>query len=199
MEDHSSHKRVFRKVLFINIAVFIAEFIAARYSGSLTMLSDSFHVLLHIIASLIGFVSEFEFLGLAPQKIKTYAALINVALFFIGIGIIVREAIERFSHPPELILNYQYFIIAFLGLVANIYSAKIINRVKHYECSQNIETLHACMVYDAAGSVVVILGALVMRLTGIFILDPILSVALVVFMIFRGQKLLRSTLRFRVQ
>lgn len=195
MEGHKDHKRVFLNVLVINIAIFLAEFMVALYSGSLTMLSDSFHVLLHIVASLIGLISEFEFLGLAPQKIKTYTALINITLFFIGAGLITKEAIERLSEPPELILNSTYFTIAFLGLAANIYSAKIIARVEHRECSQNMKTLHACMVYDAIGSVVVVAGALAMYFTGIFILDPILSIVLVIFMILRGLKLLKTTLK----
>ena len=201
MGDHESHKKVFLKVFVINIIVFLAEFAMALYSGSLMMLSDSFHVLIHIIASLVGFVSEFEFLGLAPGKIKTGTAFINIALFFISAGIIAKEAVERLSDPPELVLNSPYFMIAVLGLVANIYSAKIIDRVKHGECSQNMETLHACMIYDAASSVTVIVGALAIRSTEIYIgdfalyLDPVLSIALVLLMVRRGWKLLKNTLK----
>lgn len=192
MANHADHKRVFFNVLTINITVFLAELAVALYSGSLTMLSDSFHVFIHIVASLVGFISEFEFLGLAPEKIKTYTALTNIGLFFVSAGIIIREALGRLSNPPELILNYYYFLIAVLGLVANIYSAKIIARVEHRECSQNMDTLHACMVYDAVGSIIVIIGALVMYFSGIFLLDPILSIILVVFMILRGWKLLKA-------
>ena len=198
-EDHSKHKRVFLKVLLINAVVFSAEFIVALYSGSLTMLSDSFHVFIHIIASLVGFVSEFEFLGLGPRKIKTCTALTNIALFFISAGIIAKEAIRRLAAPPELILNSPYFIIAFLGLIANIYNAHIIDKDEHRECSQNMKILHTCMVYDAVSSVIVIAGALAMYslamyFTGIFILDPVLSIVLVVLMLLRGWRMLRAAL-----
>ena len=78
---HSDRDR-FLAVLKINFLVFIAELASGWYSGSLSMTSDSFHVSLHIVASLVALASEFKFLGFSSENIKKCSAGINISLFF---------------------------------------------------------------------------------------------------------------------
>jgi len=123
LEDHASHRKVFLKVLITNVAVFLAELTIALYSGSLTMLSDSFHVFIHIFSSIIAYISETGFLKLEPAKLKKYSALINVNLFFISAGVILKKAVERLDRPLDLEIGWLFFVIASLGLFANMYGA----------------------------------------------------------------------------
>lgn len=159
------------------------------------MLSDSFHVFIHVVSSLVAYISETNFLSLASEKLKKYSALINVILFFVSAGIILKEAIERLGHPPDLEIGWLFFVIAFLGLFANTYGAKLTDRITGHECSLNADTLHACMKYDAISSVIVILGSAVILLTSIYIIDPILSFGLVILMTWRGWQLLSKVLK----
>ena len=172
---HREHKIRFLRILKINIVVFISELLVALYSGSLTMLSDSFHVSLHILAPLTAYISEFEFLGFSGKTIKKWTAGINIILFFILAGGIAHEAWGRITNPPQLRIGIFFFVIAILGLLANIYNANLLHTIKDKECNQNIKPLFWHMVFDSAGSVIVIIGAVVMYWTSVYILDPILS------------------------
>jgi cobalt-zinc-cadmium efflux system protein len=159
------------------------------------MLSDSFHVFIHIFASIVAYISELDFLNFSSDKIKKYSAFINVGLFFVSAGVIFVEAVERVKHPLDLKIGWLFFAIAFLGLFANVYGAQLTNRIKDHQCSLNADTLHACMAYDAASSVIVILGVGVIFLTGFYIIDPILSFGLVVLMLWRGYRLSTKVLK----
>ena len=178
MSIHETHKSRFLLILKINIVAFLAELAVAFYSGSLTMLSDSFHLALHIFTPLIAYISEFEFFGLSGERIKKWTAGSNILLFFFLAGLIVNEAWERLSQPPELKLGHIFFVVAVVGLAANIYNARLLGTIEDRECHVNIKPLFWHMVFDSIGSVIVIIGAMVMYPTGWFIIDPILSFVL---------------------
>ena len=175
MSVHNTHKNRFLLILQINLVVFIGELLVALYSGSLTMLSDSLHVSIHIVAPFLAYISEYEFGGISGKSIKKWTAGINIILFFVLAAGIAYEARERLSLPPQLRLGPTFFVVAILGLVANIYSANILHNIEDDECEQNVKPLFWHMVFDSAGSVIVIVGAVLMYVTHLFILDPILS------------------------
>jgi cobalt-zinc-cadmium efflux system protein len=177
---HWTDKDRFLAVLKINVVVFIIELLAGWYSGSLSMISDGFHVLLHVVVSLIALVSEYEFGGLAPDRIKLWSAGINIILFFPLAGLISYEAYKRLINPPTQNLNSVFFLVAFLGLAANIYTIIILHKgtSKQRGNNKNRPLLLAHMVFDAIGSVVVILGGREIYKTGSNFIDPKLSFVL---------------------
>lgn len=170
----------FLAVLKINIFVFIAELLAGWYSGSLSMTSDSFHASLHIIVALVALASVYEFLGFSSEKIKQWSAGINIALFFPLAGMISYEANKRLSDPPAINITSVFFLIAVLGLVANIYTIKILHKRSDEEYSENKNRflLYIHMIIDAIGSIIVIVGAVEIYNSGNYLLDPKLSFVL---------------------
>lgn len=175
MTVHKLHKSRFLLILRINLVIFIAELLTALYSGSLAMLSDSLHVSIHVLAPFVAYLSEFEFLGFSGDRIKKWTAWVNIFLFFFLAGFIAYEAWQRLSYPPELRIGLMFFLVAILGLGANVYCAGILHRIEDKECHQNIQPLFWHMVFDSAGSVIVIIGAAIMSGTQLYILDPVLS------------------------
>ena len=167
----------FRAVLKINIFVFIAELAAGLYSKSLSMTSDGFHAFLHIIVALVALASVYEFLGFSPEKIKQWSAGINITLFFPLAGLISYEANQRLNDPPAINITSAFFLVAILGLIANIYTVKILHRKLGEECSENKNRflLYIHMIVDAIGSVIVIIGAVAIYNSGNYLLDPQLS------------------------
>ena len=190
MEDHAEHKRVFLKILKINLFVFIAELATALYSGSLTMFSDSLHLFTHIFAPFVAYISEFQFLNIPAEKIKKVASLMNILLFFLLAAIIVREAWGRLSDPPDITIGLFFMTVAFAGLAANIYNAKLLHEISWRYCVQNIKPLFWHMVFDAGGSIIVIIGAITMYFSKIYIVDPVLSIFLAGLMVLAAIKML---------
>lgn len=177
---YRNDKDRFLAVLKINIAVFIAELMAGWHSGSLSMASDSFHVSLHIVASLVALASEFQFMGLSSDKVKQWSAWINIFLFFPLAASISYEAYQRLINPPVVSITPIFFTIAFLGLIANIYTIKILDNESDEEHSgnENKFLLQMHMVFDALGSVIVIVGGAVIGSLNLYWLDPVASFAL---------------------
>lgn len=179
---HHSDKDRLRTVLGINIIIFIAEILAGYSSGSLSMLSDSFHVSLHVFASLIALISEYEFLGINPDKIKLWSAGINIALFFPLACTIAYEAYLRWQNPPSLNLGISYFAVAFLGLAGNLYTVFILKPDNHGHPQSPVGTnrfiLFIHMIFDSVGSVIVIAGAFEILRTGNYFIDPASSMIL---------------------
>jgi cobalt-zinc-cadmium efflux system protein len=178
--------------LKINLFVFIAELAAALYSGSLAMLSDSLDLSIHILAPFLAYISEFQFLSIPAEKIKKVASLMNISLFFLLAAIIAKEAWDRLSDPPDITIGLFFIIVAFAGLAANIYNAKLLHRIPGHSCEQNIKPLFWHMVFDAAGSVIVIIGAITMYFSKIYIVDPILSIFIAGLMVLAAIKMLRT-------
>jgi len=177
---HRTDKDRFLTVFEINVIIFIIELLAGWYSGSLSMMSDSFHVSLHVVVSLVALVSEYEFGGLTPNKIKLWSAGINIALFFPLAALISYEAYKRLQNPPTQNLNFTFFLVAFLGLVANIYTIIILPKGfdKEPPNNKNRPLLRIHMIFDTIGSVIVILGGVAIYKTGSNFIDPKLSFGL---------------------
>lgn len=180
MREYLSDKHRFIAVLKINIIVFIAELAIGYYSGSLSMISDGFHVSLHVVVSLVALISEFQFFGLSADKIKRYSAGINIALFFPLAIFIGYEANTRLTNPPVVSITSAFFLVAVLGLVANIYTVRILHEGKG-KCNsknQNRFLLYSHMIVDTISSLIVLIGAGEIYRSGNYILDPKLSFVL---------------------
>lgn len=177
---YRNDKDRFLAVFKINLAVFIIELLTGWYSGSLSMVSDSFHASLHIVVSLVALVSEYDFFDFSSDKIKQWSAGINIILFFPLAALIGYEAYERLSNPPILNLTLMFFMVALFGLAANIYTAAVVKPDHHETDSKNKNRLYLFihMVFDAIGSVIVIIGGIEIYRTGTYALDPKLSFVL---------------------
>lgn len=182
-DGHRNDKDRFLAVFKINVIAFFLELIVGIYSGALTMISDSFHLSIHIIAPLIAYFSELNIGNYSPRFIKKYSAGFNIFLFVVlafGIGF---EALERFRQPPEIKVNFLFFAVAFIGLLANIYTAGLLHKSNGGSYSINRKALFWHMVFDALGSLILIFGAFVLVSTGNYKIDPILSILLAILIV----------------
>lgn len=170
----------FLAVFKINTFVFLAELTVGIYSESLSMMSDGFHASLHIIIALVALASTYEFMGFSPEKIKHWSAGINIALFFPLAGMIGYEANQRLNDPPEINITSVFFLVAILGLVANLYTIRILHggAGEAHSKNKNRLLLKVHMIVDAIGSVMVIIGAVGIYHSGNYLLDPKLSFVL---------------------
>lgn len=177
---HRTDKNRFLAVFKINVLVFIIEVLAGWQSESLSMISDGFHVSLHIVVSLIALMSEYRFGGFEPSKIKLWSAGINIALFFPLAGLISYEAYQRLNNPPTQNLSLMFFLVAFLGLAANIYTIVVLHKgsKKQRSNNKNRPLLLVHMIFDAIGSIIVIIGGIAIHKTGSNLIDPKLSFVL---------------------
>ena len=160
----------------------IAEVIGGIVFNSLALLSDAAHMMTDVAALAIALMA-IRLGRKAPDEKRTFgyrrfeilaAAFNAVLLFAVAIYVFV-EAIKRFSEPQE-IQSWGMLIVATIGLGVNLVSMRLLTAGK--DASFNVKGAYLEVWADMIGSVGVILGALAIRFTGWRWVDPVVAVAI---------------------
>lgn len=173
----------------ITAAILVAEVIGGVLTRSLALLSDAGHVFADLFALAIS-AYALTLARVPPDSARTYgyhraevfAALLN-GLSLVGISVwIVLEAVARLR-APVAVHSGPMAAVAVVGLLANI---AIIFLLRGH-AGENLSARSALMhvIGDLLASVAVVLGGIAMWATGFYVLDPLLSL-LVVVILLRG-------------
>ena len=189
--------------LSITVLMMIAEIVGGLLSNSLALLSDAGHMFIDNIALLLSFFAmKFAIMPATEKKtfgfyrLEILAALINgVTLVLISLYIIY-EAYFRIIHPQP-VQGKLMLIIAVIGLVANIIGAAIL--MKHRHANLNIRGAFLHIIGDAAVSVGVIIGGIVIVQTGWYLIDPILSILISCVIIYGAWELLKESVNILLE
>jgi cobalt-zinc-cadmium efflux system protein len=175
----------------------IAEVIGGFWFNSLALLSDAAHMGTDVAALVIALLAIK--VGQRPaddrrtfgyRRFEILAAAFNAILLF-GIAIYVFiEAVQRFT-DPEPVESWGMLIVAVIGLVVNLISMRLLTAGK--DASLNVKGAYLEVWADMIGSVGVIIGALAIKFTGWTWIDPIVAVAIGLWVLPRTWLLLRDT------
>lgn len=197
--DHTAgaNAKMLGWALALTSTYLIAEVIGGFVFNSLALLSDAAHMLTDVAALVIALLA-IKMGKKAPDEKRTFgyrrfeilaAAFNAVLLFFIAIYVFV-EAIKRFNEPQE-IQSLGMLIVAAIGLVVNLVSMRLLTSGN--EASFNVKGAYLEVWADMIGSVGVILGALAIKFTGWTWVDPVVAVAIGLWVLPRTWILLRDT------
>lgn len=176
--DRDKSRRLWFATL-VTFGILIVELLGAWISGSLALLSDAAHVFADVF-SLVLSLAALRLACTFPTDTRTYglhraeifAAMINgLALFVIAV-LIGHEAYLRLLKPPE-IHTIQMLVVAVIGLLANWL---VMTRLSGHHHDLNVRAAYLHVLGDLLASVGVVLGAVIMSLTGWYLADPIISV-----------------------
>jgi len=185
-------------VLFVGI-----EVVAGFKAGSLALLSDAGHNVTDALALLFTWLA-FYLQTKPANDIKTYgyhrmgvlAAFLN-ALTLVALSVwIFYESIQRFRHP-EPVQETIMMVIAGLGLLLNggiMWSLRTASKN-----DINVRSAFVHMLGDALGSVAIVIGAVVIRYTGWERIDPALSVAIGVLIIWTAWDIVNESLNILLE
>ena len=175
----------------------VVEVIYGLLSGSLALLSDAGHMLTDVAALALSLFAIR--MGQRPadrrrtfgyRRTEILAAAVNAgALFAIGIYILF-EAYRRLNEPVD-VQTTPMLIVATLGLIVNVISARVL--VGGSEGSLNMKSAYLEVMGDLLGSVAVIIGALLIRFTGLTWIDPVLGAAIGLWVLPRTWTLLKAS------
>jgi cobalt-zinc-cadmium efflux system protein len=190
METYNPDRAISRRfalAIGLTAITLVGEVAGGLWTNSLALLSDAAHVFLDLFALVLS-LGALKLASLPPTETRTYgwhrtevlASLVNgVTVFLIGVGIFY-EAWGRVLNPQK-VNSLPMFIIAFVGLVMNLLSAYALR--SHSRHDLNVKSAFLHVLGDAAASLGVIAGGVIMYLWGLYILDGIISIGigLVVF------------------
>ena len=175
----------------------VAEVAGGFWTHSLALLSDAAHVFLDLFALLLSLVA-IKLAALPVTETRTYgwhrtevfASFINGATIFLIAAGIFYEALGRLL-APMAVNSLPMFIIAFVGLIMNLLAASVLHRHAHEDLNVRSAFLH--VLGDAAASVGVIVGGVVMFYTNWFVLDAIISMGIGCIVFWGALRILRDS------
>ena len=178
----------------LNLAFSAFELVGGIFTGSVAILSDALHDVGD--AASIGLAYYFEKKSKkAPGGQYTYGygrysvvggAVTTLILVFGSAGV-VAGAVGRIINPTEI--NYNGMIVlALVGTAVNFFAAYF----THGGHSKNQRAVNLHMLEDVLGWIAVLIGAVVMRFTDLWIIDPIMSIGVAVFILVHAVKNLRE-------
>jgi cobalt-zinc-cadmium efflux system protein len=204
-DHHHDHSEVFhthapldkmKLAFFLSFIILAVEVVGGFLSHSLALLSDAGHVVTDIAAIGLSWYAMKQ-ANKSPSEAYTYgyhrsgilAAFVNAASLIVIAVIILWEAFRRIQHP-EPVGSTWMFISAGVGLAMNLYLGLGLSK----EQNVNVKSAVLHMLGDAAASAGVIVGGIVIRCTGWYVVDPILSVLIALLIAFGAVGLLKQTI-----
>lgn len=207
MEHHHTHNHNHKaeanlKMAFWLNAVFaVIEIAGGIFTNSIAILSDAFHDLGDSVA--LGLAWYFQRIS-AKQRddIYTYGykryslvgAALSAVILLTGSIIIIIKAVPRLINPEQVHIQGMMYL-AFIGIIIN--GLAMFRLKKGHTQNEKVISIH--LLEDVLGWVAVLIASIVMKFYSVPILDPILSLAITAFILFRVFGSMRQTFRIFMQ
>ena len=166
----------------LNLFFSLFELFGGIITGSVAIFSDSVHDLGDAVSIGVAYLLERKAGKESDEeKSERYTQLggvITSSVLIVGSLVAIFNAVRHFFIPSEV--NYDGMLIfAVIGVLVNSVAAF----VTHGGENMNIRAVNLHMLEDVLGWVTVLIGAVVMRFTDFYYIDPILSVGVSLFIL----------------
>ena len=191
--------RAFAIGVVLNTAFVIVEATFGFISGSMALVADAGHNLSDVLGLLIAWGASIA-AKKPPSARFTYglksstilAAFANAVLLLVAIGAILIETIDRLIDPVEP-AGWTMIWVAGVGIVINTITALMFMRGRKDDLNIRGAFLH--MAADALVSVGVVIAGAAILLTGVIVIDPIVSLVIVAVIAWGTWGLLKDSVK----
>jgi cation diffusion facilitator family transporter len=183
-----------------NATLIALKLAAAAITGSVAILSEAIHSLVDLAASVIAFVSvrradepadvEHPY---GHEKLESLAASIEGMLILVGAGLIIYESVHRLSTGASVEkLGVGIAVIAF-STVTNLGVSRFLSRQARRQSSPALAADAAHLSTDALSSIGVLLGLVLVAITGADAIDSAVAIAVAAIIVVAGLRILRQS------
>ncbi len=173
-----------------NTTLIILKVVAGILSGSVSIISEAIHSGMDLVASFIAFFSVRTSSKPADRdhpyghgKIENISGMAEGLLIFVAAGLIIKEAIEKIRHPAPIEMAWVGIAVMVVAALVNTLVARKLYQVSWEEDSMALEADALHLKTDVYTSLGVALGLLLIKLTGLAILDPIVAILVALLII----------------
>jgi len=201
--NHHHHGIVknIRFAFFLNLGFTVVEIVGGFLTNSVAILSDAVHDLGDTVTLAISWSLEnlsekeaTEKLTFGYKRFSLLGALISSVILLAGSAFILTEAIPRLFHPEEV--NPEGMIVlSIIGVLINGIAVLKLRGGK--KLNEQVVRLH--LLEDAFGWIAVLIVSIILKITYIPVLDPILSIGITVFILFKIIPRLRDAVKIFLQ
>ena len=186
---------------FLNLAFTVIELIGGVFTNSVAIISDAVHDFGDSLS--LGIAWYFQRLsqrGGTPKYTYGYkrfallGAIINSVVLVVGSVYILTEAAPRIFAPQETDADGM-LLLAIAGMIVN--GIAVLRTRKASSVNERVVSLH--LLEDVLGWAAVFVGSIIMRFTGLSVIDPIISVVVAGFVLLNVIKSIRQILPILLQ
>lgn len=207
--EHHSHAHHIHAVESLNVVYYIAialnfgfvivEALAGVYSNSTGLLSDAGHKMIDVFSLLIALLA-FRLAASKPSSRYTYGyrkasvliSLFNALLLVCAVCVIVFESVSKLMEPAP-VNGAAVSWTAAAGILASGISALLMMRFQKKDINTRGAFLH--MATDSLLSLGVVISGIVISLSGLYVIDPIVSLVIAAVILYNSVRLLGESVR----
>ncbi len=200
MHEHASS---LKSSLWIAIFFMFVEVVGGWMANSLALISDALHMFTDVGSLLLSLLvlrivkrPSTSTMSYGYHRAEILGALAS-ALSLWGLSLmLIYEAAHRIIYP-EPVEGPLLFIIATVGLLANLWMMRILH--KHQSHNLNMRAAYLHVLSDLLGSVGVVVGAILIWLTKWNPIDPIITIVFTLSILYSSGKVIRQTVRILME
>ncbi len=179
-----------------SVVVITLKIIAWRVSGSVGLLSDAAESLVNVVAAVGAFIAlrvaarpADDDHNFGHTKAEYFSAVFEGVMIVIAAGIIIVAATERLLNPSELDSVGLGLVISLIATAINGAVGVLLLRIGRRHRSQSLEADGKHLLTDVWTTAGVVVGVLLVALTGWLPLDPLIAIAVAINIIVVGGRL----------
>jgi len=188
----------------LSIAVVIGlatlKIAVAIMTGSISIFAQAADSLLDLLAILVTFLAIVMAARPADEehpfghgKVENIAAIIQALLIFTAGGLIIYSAIVRIIQGTTIELTEAGIGVMLVSVIASIFLSRHLRKVSRATDSIALEASARNIAADVYSALGVLVGLVVIRLTGLNILDPIIALVVSILILKVGYDTLRKS------
>jgi cation diffusion facilitator family transporter len=193
---------VARLSIVSNSALIALKVVAGAITGSIAIITEALHSSIDLLASIVAYFSVRKADEPADAdhmyghaKVENLAAAIEGMLILVGAGVIVYEAVRRLTTGAEVeALGFGIAAVA-VSTVVNLAVSTYLYRQARVHDSPALEGDAAHLRADAITSVAVLIGLVLVEITGFVELDAIVALLVAVAIVYAGVRILTRSSR----
>lgn len=199
----ASSSRPLTLAFLVTALLFVVEVAGGLWTGSLALLADAAHMAVDLASLGLGLFAAW--VAKRPpdpkrtfgyRRVEVLAALANGVGLWLVVGFLLREALERWHNPPQILVG-PMLAVAVAGLAANLFSAALLHRGSKMD--MNVRGVFLHVLSDALGSVGVIVAGLFIAKTGRTEADPAATVFVCVVIVLASWRLVRDAIHILLE
>ncbi len=202
--SRGSQDKNLKFILLLSISFIFVEVIGGLLLNSLVLIADAGHMFVDICGLFLAwFAIKFSQKPATPHKtygfyrVEILAALLNGIIVTLVVSYIIYEGYLDLFSSEKIIEPIPIIIIGVIGLGINIIGISLLkNDAKK---NLNIEGAYLEVIKDAIGSIAIILTGIVLYFTNFYLIDPLISIILVLFIIPRIWLLVKKSIHILME
>ena len=182
-----------------NTFLIIIKLLVGMFTGSVSIISESIHSTMDLLASIIAFfsvkISDKPADDTHPYghgKVENISGVIEALLIFVASVWIIIESIKKILSPQEIESVGIGFLVMFISSAVNFIVSKQIYKVAKTEDSIALEADALHLKADVYTSLGVGFGLLLIWITKLNYLDPVVAILVAIFILKESFHLLKT-------